>query len=74
MSWLITTVSVRPASRSTSDSPTQRIGESWLRQCRAYLFVNVLVLFAEQRAPFRMADDDIAAAEVSQHRSRTSRR
>ena len=30
-------------------------------------FLDFFILFAEQRAPFRMSDDDIAAAQFLKH-------
>ena len=60
-----------PASRSSSVSPTQRIGVSPAPARRGELLRHHRVGLAEERAALRMPDDRVAAAELRQHRRRT---
>ena len=65
-----TTSIVRPASRSSSDSPTQTIGAMFAAEQRRGLVRHVRVALAVERAPLAVADDRIAAAELGQHAGR----
>ena len=69
-SWRATTASVCPASRSASVSPTQRIGTRPCLSAAAAFCATSAIAFAVQRAPLRVADDDVAAAELGEHRRR----
>ena len=47
--------------------------ENWKEpvcQRRSDLLLDMLIPFAEERAPFRVADDHITAAKIAQHRCR----
>ena len=59
-----------PASRSASVSPTQTIGTRPCASAGAGLLGDERVALAVQRAPLGMADDDVAAAELGEHRRR----
>ena len=59
-----------PASRSASVSPTQTMGTSPCSSAALALSATSCVALAVQRAPLGVADDDVAAAELGQHRRR----
>ena len=63
-SWRATTASVAPASRSSSVSPTQKIGVSPARRAAAYFAATSSSRLAEELPPLRMPHDHVAAAEL----------
>ena len=65
----MTTDSVLPDSRSASDSPTHRIGESPCLSVARTFFRILSSRSPKSVLAFRMADDHIAAAKIAQHRS-----
>ena len=57
-----------PASRSASSSPTQTIGISPAARAAMRLFVHVGVGLAQDVPPLAVAENDVAAAQVDEHR------
>ena len=66
--------SVWPASRSSSDSPTQAITPSPCSSAAIVRRATVFVGLAEELAALRVADDGALHAELVEHGSRRSRR
>ncbi len=67
LSWVLTTSMARPASRSSSSSPTQRIGPEAGGQGAGQLLADELVGFLLIAAALGVADDD-PGRQAAEHR------